>query len=85
MVHAEAGSYRGRGNPGVTGGVHMDKQSDLKLTDIGFVVCDICMKEIPASEVGSCEAADYVIHYWGLECYDKWRRQKPAGTKPVSS
>ena len=63
----------------------MDRQPDLKLIDSGLVVCDICLKEIPASEAGNCEAADYVIHYWGLECYDRWIRQKPAEAKSTSS
>ncbi|HYQ72350.1 MAG TPA: DUF3330 domain-containing protein [Gammaproteobacteria bacterium] len=62
----------------------MDRQPGLELTDSGLVVCDICLQGIPASEAGNCEAADYVIYYWGLECYDKWRRQKPAETNPVS-
>jgi len=58
----------------------MDKQTDLKQTDSGLVVCEVCLKEIPASEADSCEATDYVIHFWGLECYDQWRRQKQSGT-----
>ena len=46
-----------------------DKQEDA------LVSCDICMKEIPATEAKSEEADDYVRHFCGLECYDKWRSQ----------
>lgn len=39
------------------------------------VACDVCMKEIPKSEAQSEEASDYVAHFCGLECYDKWKQQ----------
>ena len=39
------------------------------------VACSVCMKEIPASEAKSEEAADYVAHFCGLDCYDKWKQQ----------
>jgi hypothetical protein len=48
-----------------------DKQEET------LVSCDICMKEIPATEARSEEADDYVRHFCGLECYDKWRSQTP--------
>lgn len=41
----------------------------------GMVECEVCMKEIPASESMSDEASDYVMHFCGLECYGKWRQQ----------
>lgn len=37
--------------------------------------CDIAMREIPASEIASDEANDYVLHYFGAECYEQWRNQ----------
>jgi hypothetical protein len=40
------------------------------------VSCDICMKEIPIDEANSFEAQDYVVHFCGLECYEKWRSKK---------
>jgi hypothetical protein len=40
------------------------------------VSCDICMKEIPIDEANSFEAVDYVIHFCGLECFDKWKEKK---------
>ena len=39
------------------------------------LACEVCMKEIPASEARSEEATDYVIYFCGLDCYDSWRSQ----------
>ena len=39
------------------------------------VSCEVCMAEIPASEAKSEEAADYVIFFCGLECYESWSTQ----------
>lgn len=36
------------------------------------VSCEICVKEIPRSEAKSEEATEYVAHFCGLECYQKW-------------
>ncbi len=44
-------------------------------TEVETVQCDICLAEIPASEAKSAEADEYVMHFCGLDCYDKWRRQ----------
>lgn len=40
------------------------------------VSCEACLKEIPVSEAKSEEAADYVIFFCGLECYELWRTQE---------
>ena len=45
------------------------------------IACDICMKEIPKSEAQSEEASDYVAHFCGLECYDKWKEQNSVEEK----
>lgn len=37
-----------------------------------LVQCDVCLKEIPTSEAQNAEASDYVAHFCGLDCYDKW-------------
>lgn len=39
------------------------------------VTCKMCMKEIPISEAIVPEATDYVAHFCGVKCYDKWRKQ----------
>ena len=40
------------------------------------VPCNICMKEVPLDEASSFEAVDYVIHFCGLECFNKWKKEK---------
>jgi hypothetical protein len=43
------------------------------------VACDVCLREVPASEARSEEASDYVMYFCGLECYGKWRKQLKTG------
>jgi hypothetical protein len=49
------------------------------------VSCAICRKEIPLTEAVIPEAADYMAHFCGLECYAQWKKEseragKNAGT-----
>jgi len=37
------------------------------------ISCHVCITEIPVSELVNEEATDYVIYFFGLDCYDKWR------------
>lgn len=37
------------------------------------VACEICLKEVPLSEAVVPEAKDYVVHFCGLDCYQKWK------------
>ena len=39
------------------------------------VSCDMCRKEVPLSEAVIPEAADYVAHFCGLDCYSQWKKQ----------
>lgn len=43
--------------------------------EVETVQCEICLAEIPLSEAKNAEADDYVMHFCGLECYDRWRGQ----------
>lgn len=43
------------------------------------VSCEVCLKEVPIAEATIAEAADYFVHFCGLECYAKWKSQ---GGKP---
>ena len=46
-----------------------------------LVQCDVCLKEIPTTEAKNAEASDYVAHFCGLDCYEKWvekAAQEPA-------
>jgi hypothetical protein len=45
----------------------------------GYVRCDVCLKEIPVSEAKNVEATDYVAHFCGLDCYQKWKAQGERG------
>ena len=57
----------------------MSTQEQPKETE--KVSCDVCMKEITASEAKNDEASDYVRHICVLDCYDKWKKQHPSSTK----
>jgi len=46
-----------------------------------IVACEVCIKEVPISEAKSEEAADYVLHFCGLDCYTKWKEQDKQETK----
>ncbi|MBE0474866.1 DUF3330 domain-containing protein [Rhodoferax sp.] len=46
-----------------------------KPVELESVQCDVCMKEVPVSEATVPEATDYVVHFCGLECYEKWKAQ----------
>lgn len=46
-----------------------------KPVELERVACDVCLKEVPISEAIVPEATDYVAHFCGLDCYQKWRVQ----------
>jgi hypothetical protein len=52
-------------------------RTDEKVITLEIVECEICLREIPISEAKMDEAADYVHHFCGLECYARWRAQEP--------
>jgi hypothetical protein len=39
------------------------------------VSCQVCLKEVPASEARVAEAQEYVMYFCGLPCYEKWKEQ----------
>ena len=39
------------------------------------IACELCMKEIPKSEATVAEAADYLLYFCGLDCYDAWQKE----------
>jgi len=41
------------------------------------VACEVCLKEVPVTEAVIPEATDYVAHFCGLECYEKWKKGRP--------
>jgi hypothetical protein len=40
------------------------------------VACDVCLKEVPKSEAMSPDATEYMVHFCGLDCYEKWKNTK---------
>jgi hypothetical protein len=50
-----------------------------KSVEVEHVACEICLKEVPVTEAIIPEATDYFVHFCGVDCYDKWKRQ---GAKP---
>ena len=50
-----------------------------KSAEVARVSCEVCLKEVPISEATVAEAADYFVHFCGLDCYAKWKEQ---GGKP---
>ena len=47
------------------------------------VPCAVCEHEVPVSEAVVREASDYVAHFCGLECYERWRKQAGALVSPI--
>ena len=45
-----------------------DKQREL-------VQCDACLTQVPLSVAKSVEGLDYVHHFCGLDCLEKWLEQ----------
>ncbi|KAA3630463.1 MAG: DUF3330 domain-containing protein [Proteobacteria bacterium] len=43
-----------------------------KSKDTQPIQCEICLREVPASEARVSEADDYIAHFCGLECYERW-------------
>ena len=39
------------------------------------LACKVCMTEIPKDLAKSDESSEYVYHYCGKDCYDKWQQQ----------
>ena len=51
----------------------MVKKSDS--SEVEKVSCAICRKEVPLTAAVIPEAADYMAHFCGLECYEEWKKQ----------
>ncbi len=49
--------------------------NDVNELEKEHVQCNVCLKEIPASEAQSAEASDYIAHFCGLDCFDKWTKK----------
>ena len=47
----------------------------LKSVNTVQVKCEVCLKEVPKSAAKIAEAQDYVMHFCGLDCYEKWEKK----------
>lgn len=58
----------------------MSSQSES--AEVEKIPCQVCHKEVPLSEAKVSEAADYVAHFCGLECFSEWKRRSEQTGKP---
>ena len=53
-----------------------------KPSHVEHIACGVCLKEVPKSGAMVAEAADYMLHFCGLECFAKWKAgDKKSGQK----
>lgn len=57
--------------------------SNDKPVEVERVLCKVCLTEIPITEAIVPEATDYVAHFCGLDCYEKWKNQSKKPDAPV--
>lgn len=57
--------------------------SNDKPVEVERVLCKVCLTEIPITEAIVPEATDYVAHFCGLDCYEKWKNQNKKPEAPV--
>lgn len=49
---------------------------DEDIISEALLECEVCLSEIPDSVGINAEADEYVSHYCGLECYQRWQDSK---------
>ncbi len=45
--------------------------------------CILCKAEIPLSEIFSPEARDYVMYFFGRNCFNEWRKRAQRKFNPT--
>jgi hypothetical protein len=50
-----------------------------------MVACEVCLKEIPESVAQSMEGEDYVHHFCGLECFERWKIKQRIETSKANA
>ena len=53
----------------------MSRPSDKPVEPDQLISCDTCLKEIPSTDAHNVESDEYVHHFCGLDCYDRWRHK----------
>jgi hypothetical protein len=51
-----------------------------KPEEVCKIACEVCLREVPTSEAKRAETQDYVVHFCGLECYEKWVQKQEKQT-----
>ena len=44
--------------------------------------CEVCLSEVPADIASTYEGPDYVHHFCGLDCLEKWREKSKKSDNP---
>ncbi len=55
--------------------------SDYEPVHAELVACEVCEKEVPKTESTVAEAADYVMFFCGLDCYQEWKKSADNATE----
>lgn len=55
----------------------------MNASDSTTTSCCVCCKEIPLDAAFTPEGAEYVEHFCGLECYQRFEARAKTGTKPM--
>ena len=53
----------------------------VKSLEPGTVSCEVCLKEVRYAQAELEEVNDYVMYFFGLECYGRWRGDNPTRGK----
>ncbi|MGD2118539.1 MAG: DUF3330 domain-containing protein [Chromatiales bacterium] len=53
------------------------EKPDLPEEELEKIACEICLAEIPPGKDEYVETDDYVMHFCGIDCYTRWKQQKP--------
>ncbi|QDP71410.1 DUF3330 domain-containing protein [Legionella israelensis] len=51
-------------------------EDDNKKESCSKCKCENCCKEIPESTAFTSEGSDYISHFCGTECYEKWLKSQ---------
>ena len=54
----------------------MYKSTKDQAVEVEDVSCEVCLKNIPISRAKIEKVSDSVVHFCGINCYEKWKYQK---------
>jgi EAL domain-containing protein (putative c-di-GMP-specific phosphodiesterase class I) len=65
--------------------VHQRRTVAMHTNEPGMIACCVCCKEIPLDAALTPEGAEYVEHFCGLECYQRFQARAKAGERETES